>query len=58
MERYQFQMSVDLFLSLSVMGSGTLERKTILLNVEDPEGRVLDADGRPQQGQVNGQQEQ
>ena len=50
-------ISVVLFLSLFMVGCGTLEQKTILLNVGDSKERVLDVMGPPQDRQINGQQE-
>ena len=50
-------LSVVLFLSSYMAGCGTLEQKTILLNVGDTKERVLDVMGPPQDRQINGQQE-
>ncbi len=46
-----------LFLSLVVVGCGTLDKKTILLNVGDSKQAVLDVMGPPMDRQISGKQE-
>lgn len=43
--------------SIAVSSCGTLERKTILLNVGDSKEKVLNVMGTPADRQMNGQQE-
>lgn len=46
-----------LCITLIISGCGTLDSKTILLNVGDTKEKVLDVMGTPADRQVNGQQE-
>ena len=49
--------AIALVLSLFVAGCGTLDSKTILLNVGDSKERVLEVMGPPKDRQIHGQQE-
>jgi hypothetical protein len=49
--------AIALVLSLFVAGCGTLDSKTILLNVGDSKERVLEVMGQPKDRQIHGQQE-
>lgn len=51
------RISIFLLLVSTLMGCGTLETKTILLNVGDSKERVLEIMGTPQDRQLRGQQE-
>src|SRR5687767_13600739 len=49
--------TIGFVLSLFMAGCGTLDSKTILLNVGDSKERVLKVMGPPEDRQINGQQE-
>lgn len=47
----------SIFIFFAISGCGTLDKKTIMLNVGDSKERVLDVMGTPADRQINGQQE-